>query len=1139
MSVSRFLGNDKPLLQKWGKIITQRIFARYSCIDAYVKRSLVNLVDTIQCNETPEIYIIQQFVHEILCYLPYVLGLACETGYLHRIQVDVSKPILFVSNTNHDLTCLMEALSSKPVAGTLSYLLSKRILTKVDIANGAQYRTSVVESSDINSTHSGGKSDIVLCTRDCLPHLPHRGFSLVIAQEEWHSALSGYQIHSCVLILKYCPNPCSSQQPEKDKNVSGPTLVHYADMIAKEEWPVPVLLKPQIKGIQELINRITDFNCNHIPIKMNISRQRGLKELISALPYILGSTVIRNSSCLDLSKPILFLTTDIGAYQTASDTLKAMPRGHGNKDLSEDGRYRCCLLNNEFEVCTYDQQINDVEVILSCTASMCSKSENVLVMNDFYKDFHSNNFSAVVIVQSKYLPIKMETEVLMQFSGLTAIFIRANVKAENTLEDGNIWVVPKAATIQYYGAELIIPALMIHGNDITERYLLSQKSILTDCQQVGLANILDWFGNSESNHNAAYVTTAIGCKYAGMMVWCLPSMLEWGDNNYLIPDGSVNLRKPLLVLCAEKQSLNNLWDLVHSSNAFHQSSLFRSAKKCSDGMHRSFLVADTKSAIGTRYLTGEYKMVFSDMQHLDYLPDDGFSVTILFESHMIPAEWEDAVMKKFRSHSKIIFLTSNRIGPLKQFELHSGYDILIERERQGKSTKIVKVADVTPESTEAPAVESHELSQIDNSKHYRIAETSPAVCNESLSMVDSETEQQVPVTPIAACDHIPIKPLSVSSDSSNGSSSDENSTMNSTASPERELAGNHIVELKEDITKPIPQPATCALVKTRCRRKRITMKDTPNVITLPNNSSGDGVSSHEDANATVMTACTEEINAAMGLTTSQSEDTQAPTSSVISPRRNKASLWFRKRKKLSKTGNNQCKAKRQVNILQQVPNQVESASAEWGYEYTANERQKTGMLSCFKFKKSNKKYTTTSSTKKSEAFLEENNVGDSDINVIEPSTWSEPVIYLASHNSGVSRSSPVDTVIKVEQIEDAISLESIAWSEPSSIDVVSLTDRNNPGSVQITSVSAGIQESGELDAGCNTEEVEPHYEFNEMPNVITPVGSQANAWITDLVTTPENSGRGNLTLKSFRKSLKKSILFQCFIRHRNRSDLDH
>ncbi len=89
---------------------------------------------------------------------------------------------------------------------------------------------------------------------------------------------------------------------------------------------------------------------------------------------------------------------------------------------------------------------------------------------------------------------------------------------------------------------------MLSSSDITKRFLLSQKSTLTPYQQVGLANMVEWLGSSYSTSETAYVTTTIGFKYAAMMLWCLPSMLEWADNNQLIPDKAIHFKKPVMIL---------------------------------------------------------------------------------------------------------------------------------------------------------------------------------------------------------------------------------------------------------------------------------------------------------------------------------------------------------------------------------------------------------------------------------------------------------------------------------------------------------------------------------------------------------------------------------------------------------------
>ncbi len=120
---------------------------------------------------------------------------------------------------------------------------------------------------------------------DFLPHLSHSYYCLVIGQEAWDPALSGFKMYCSVVLLTYSSSSCITS-PTLTK-CSGTPLVDYADMIASGECPMPLLLEPQIHGIEEMLDRVTDFNCSHIPIEMNISRHKGLKELVYALPYFL------------------------------------------------------------------------------------------------------------------------------------------------------------------------------------------------------------------------------------------------------------------------------------------------------------------------------------------------------------------------------------------------------------------------------------------------------------------------------------------------------------------------------------------------------------------------------------------------------------------------------------------------------------------------------------------------------------------------------------------------------------------------------------------------------------------------------------------------------------------------------------
>ncbi len=665
MTDSQFTKDETPLLKKWGKIVTCRIFSDNSFVNANIKKSLLQVMEAIRYSENPQVCIQQQSIPELLCYLPYVLGFACDTGYLHQIQVNIIKPILIVSNTIADASCLMEIIGGPLASDTKMLLQTKQVLTDSEIAKGAHYRSYQITDTDsiVLSDHNI-KYEVIVCTTDCLPHLSHSDYSLVIWQEAFDQAMTGFKIYCSVVLLTYSSSSCITS-PTLTK-CSGPPLVDYADMIASGECPMPLLLEPQIHGIEAMLDRVTDFSCSHIPIEMNISRDKGLKELVYALPCLLGSAAIRNSGCLDLFKPVLFITTDAAAFTLVSEILPVILPMEYKDTATHDskGQYQCCLLKSEFEVCTFCQQVNSSEVVLTSTEFSQVKNTNEVVTNSFYKNIQSYTLSAVVIVQTKYLANKKEQDIVYHFRGVTTILIRANAESEKDEEEGKIRVVPKIVTVQQCSAELIYPTLMTHGNDITERFLLSQKSTLTHYQQVGLANIVEWLGSSKSSSEVSFVTTAIGFKYAAMMLWCLPSMLEWADNNQLIPDGVMNLRKPLLILCTKKESVDDLWNMVHSKSFFHQSSLLCSVSTCSDGKYLSYLATDAESAANTGSIAGQYKLVLSHIGCLDDLPKDAFSQIIVFKEGAISSNEVNSVSNKYAQKFNIVYISAHPVGPM-------------------------------------------------------------------------------------------------------------------------------------------------------------------------------------------------------------------------------------------------------------------------------------------------------------------------------------------------------------------------------------------------------------------------------------------------------------------------------------------
>ena len=143
----------------------------------------------------------QQSIPELLCYLPYLLGFACDTGYLHQIQVNITKPILIVSNTIADASVLMETISGPLVPNTKMLIQSKQVLTDSEIAKGAHYQSHLITDTDsINSSNHDIKYDVIVCTTDCLPYISHSDYSLVIGQEAWDPALTRFKY---IALLSY------------------------------------------------------------------------------------------------------------------------------------------------------------------------------------------------------------------------------------------------------------------------------------------------------------------------------------------------------------------------------------------------------------------------------------------------------------------------------------------------------------------------------------------------------------------------------------------------------------------------------------------------------------------------------------------------------------------------------------------------------------------------------------------------------------------------------------------------------------------------------------------------------------------------------------------------------------------------
>ncbi len=1060
MMDSRFTEDEKPLLKKWGEMVTCRIFSVNSFVNANMKKSLLQVVESIRYSENPQVCMQQQSIPELLCYLPYLLGFACDTGYLYRIQVDIAKPILVVSNTVADASHLMETISGRQPLTTETLLKSKQILTDTEIANGAHYSSYLITDSNLVSISDVDTTcDVVVCTTDCLPLLCCSDYSLVIGQESMDPALAGFKIYCSVVLLK--SSSSSSISPPILTGFSGPPLVHYADMIASGECPMPILLEPQIRGIEEMIDRVTDFKCSHIPIELNICGDKGLKELVYALPCLLGCAVISNSSCLDLHKPVLFLTTDTEAYELVSKAIPVnLPMECKDTKIPDSkGQYQCCLLKCEFDVCTFSQQVNSSEVVLTSTEFFKGKNRKEVIANHLYKNFPSYNLSAVVIVQTKYLPSKKEQEIAYHFRGVTTILIRANAETEKDKQEGHIRVVPKIVTVQQCSAELIYPTLMTHGSDVTERFLLSQKSTLTPYQQVGLANMVEWLGSSYSTSETAYVTTAIGFKYAAMMLWCLPSMLEWADNNQLIPDKAIHFTKPLLILCTKKESVLDIWNMVHSRRAFHQSSLLRSVNTCSDGKLLSYLAADAQSAAKAGSKAGQCKLILSDIGCLDDLPKDAFSQIIVFKEGAMSTSEVNSVSTKFAQKSKIMYFTAHPVGPMMKFELENKIassvrdDIHAAENMTSTDDKLEKIETQKAASSHTiPPKKQLNSSQVIQEVEFKKkfvansdVESTPSAANRlEKALTQNCTSQKVQVNkPLLSC-HVEQSPHSAhvfQEDEFEEECADieiitlpPDSTLHEVTNihdmKEDNLCNAHVQESIVSVqeTVHVEMNANPQADKKRKMKWRRALKRKANLQNTHK----------EDTSDTISTIV------------KHTECTQPSTrGDMDSSLLKKATKWSKCKQFFRNFSYKNRKGNKRKNL---PPNDFSTSQSLNVAEDIGNEDCSSGLFMCWRRRRSNNK---RSSTFNSESCEKSDNANRDSAS---PKTWTDPVVYLSNSRPKITKESPED----VPEETDTLSFASVTLSDPSSLDIISLLERDNTVNHKIASADNPLDTTGKV-----------------------------------------------------------------------------
>ncbi len=575
---------------------------------------------------------------------------------------------------------------------------------------------------------------------------------------------------------------------------------------------------------------------------------------------------------------------------------------------------------------------------------------------------------------------------------------------------------------------------------------------MTHYQQVGLANIVEWLGSAKSSSEVCFVTTAIGFKHAAMMLWCLPSMLEWADNNQLIPDGTINLSKPLLILCTKKESVD-LWNMVHSKSAFHQSSLLRSVSTCSDGKSLSYLATDAESACNIGSVAEQYKLVLSDIGCLEDLPGDAFSQIIAFKEGDMSSYEVNAISTKYAQKSSIIYFTAHPVGPMKKFELQNNCPSSLKGQNDNSAA-----GDITSGTINEP--------DIQNAASCPTVEmVNPLSSHQEILEEEFEEECEDIEIIILPPDSTPL--MADSENVEDEVREEESGNVNVQEAKEGAChvhVQEHMVSMEE--STPVEVLGESMPDKKKNKKWRRVFKKKAKVQKIPQQNAF----SQEDSYDSI---------------TTKGHSTQHTQPDIDSPELKKTSKWSKCKTFFRNISKNRKGRKRR-----NPPNNCSIDQSLEIAEDINNENHSTGLFMCWRRRTSKNSRVSTSSSdpgKESESANE----------VSGPMTWTDPVTYLSNIRPNAY---PEDTQEEAQE-EDALSFASVVLSITSSLDTISLLERDYSEKNDMCHGANTLDLIGEVD-----NELIIHHDHDDRFKVLSheSIISHPNAMEHYVITKTEN-----------------------------------
>ena len=412
--------------------------------------------------------------------------------------------------------------------------------------------------------------------------------------------------------------------------------------------------------------------------------------LLCCLPYFLGQSAPLLPS-LDLTKPVLILAPTCQLLAQLQRSLKDEPFllrcGYVTpKEAIEGALYSTYIVGEGCDTAAAHKDIQNHDIVLAPAT--------------FYHGFPTNSFSAVIVFESNYLRQAVKTNIITTFTANNIIFLKNDPGKLNISDIVNMDL-DRTAALRHFGDLNPLPRLVRHGGHMKDMYITSDDdSVLTKRQQMSLRILVDWFTYSNMKNEYVVADSILGYEPTAKMICCLPYMYGWAVGAKLIRETELDLRLPVLML-GRKEIAKHLWNLVNSKPFYIASDRLVSYEKSTDSLYRSFLVKNTASARSIRLIVGNHDVAVSDIEYLEDLPHDCFSMVITYTMGPIRKSSMDAILAKFGANSKIIFIKTNDNYELASSDRSSSMHTLLKHEEKDN------VPNTTSEIMELPHLPTH------------------------------------------------------------------------------------------------------------------------------------------------------------------------------------------------------------------------------------------------------------------------------------------------------------------------------------------------------------------------------------------------------------------------------------------------